>query len=284
MKIIGKLGLTNRFTGVASHISTHIKGLVDGNFERFGALKYSHYQTFGTERELQLTCERYEKYYSEIITKNKKEMVEGFRHREFGNLNDLLAKNEKLENSFFQTVVKMSRMHLDIMRQCTIASNVQKNLNKNSQFINTLADDDKIPVMSKINVEIRKFDVIKLGQSRETLKDNAAVESIYDQKAAKKKKERDTQKEKTVFTGNVRVFGYKHPKSMKFMALLFRCLKSCIEGKHDQLNLDMNSFLLLKNELSLVFLRNQDNIVATVKTAIKLYATQEEANRKDLEQ
>lgn len=90
--------------------------------------------------------------------------------------------------------------------------------------------------------------------------------------------------ENKAFKGNVRVFGYKHPKSMKFMALLMRCLKSCIESKHEQLNLDMNSFLLLKNELSLVFLRNQDNIVATVKTAIKLYATQEEANRKDLEQ
>ena len=46
----------------------------------------------------------------------------------------------------------------------------------------------------------------------------------------------------------------------------------------------MNSFLLLKNELSLAFLRNQNNIVATVKSAIKLYATQEEHNRKDLEQ
>lgn len=45
----------------------------------------------------------------------------------------------------------------------------------------------------------------------------------------------------------------------------------------------MNSFLLLKNELSLAFLRNQDNIVATVKSAIKIYATQEEHTRKDLE-
>ena len=68
------------------------------------------------------------------------------------------------------------------------------------------------------------------------------------------------------------MFGYKHPKVMKFLALLFRCLKNCIEGKHDQLNLDMNAFLLLKNELSLAFLRNMDNIVATVKAAIKLYA------------
>ena len=45
----------------------------------------------------------------------------------------------------------------------------------------------------------------------------------------------------------------------------------------------MNSFLLLKNELSLSFLRNMDNIVATLKTAIKLYASQEEHARKDLE-
>lgn len=82
----------------------------------------------------------------------------------------------------------------------------------------------------------------------------------------------------------MRVFGYKHPKVMKFMSLLMRCLKDCMEHKHEQLNLDMNSFLLLKNELSLAFLRNQNNIVATVKSAIKLYATQEEHNRKDLEQ
>lgn len=79
------------------------------------------------------------------------------------------------------------------------------------------------------------------------------------------------------------MFGYKHPKVMRFMALLMRCLKDCMEYKHDQLNMDMNSFLLLKNELSLSFLRNMDNIVATVKAAIKLYATQEETSRKDLE-
>ena len=46
----------------------------------------------------------------------------------------------------------------------------------------------------------------------------------------------------------------------------------------------MNTFLLLKNELSLAFLRNQDNIVATLKSAIKLYSNMEEHQRKDLEQ
>jgi hypothetical protein len=67
MRILGKLGLSSRFTGVA----THVKGYSDENFVKFGALKYSQYQTFGAERELIATCDRYEKYYSEAITKNK---------------------------------------------------------------------------------------------------------------------------------------------------------------------------------------------------------------------
>lgn len=45
----------------------------------------------------------------------------------------------------------------------------------------------------------------------------------------------------------------------------------------------MNNFLLLKNELSLAFLRNQDNILATLKSAIKIYGSSEENQRRDVE-
>ena len=45
----------------------------------------------------------------------------------------------------------------------------------------------------------------------------------------------------------------------------------------------MNYFLLLKNELSLAFLRKFDNVVVTVKTAIKLYASKDEATRGEVE-
>jgi predicted metal-binding transcription factor (methanogenesis marker protein 9) len=79
------------------------------------------------------------------------------------------------------------------------------------------------------------------------------------------------------------VFGYKHVKSIKFYAYLYRCLRDCYEQKYEQLNVDMNNFLLLKNELSLGFLRNYENIVQTVKAAIKIYASQEELERKDTE-
>lgn len=115
MKILQKLGLSGRFTGVGSGV----KGLVDLNFEKFGAFKYSHFQTFGTERELEQTCARYEKYYSEALSRNKSALVDGFANREFNDLNELLSKNERLESSFFKTVVQMSKLHLEIVRNST---------------------------------------------------------------------------------------------------------------------------------------------------------------------
>ena len=75
------------------------------------------------------------------------------------------------------------------------------------------------------------------------------------------------------------MYGYKHSKSLKFYAQLLRCLKDCHEMKFEQLNIDMNFFLLLKNELSLHFLRQTENIVQTVKLAIRVYASEDEKNR-----
>jgi len=80
------------------------------------------------------------------------------------------------------------------------------------------------------------------------------------------------------------VFGYKHHKVLKFYGQLIRCLKDCYDQKFEQLNIDMNFFLLLKNELSLDFLRNYENVIATVKSAIKIYASEEEQNREAIEQ
>lgn len=61
-------------------------------------------------------------------------------------------------------------------------------------------------------------------------------------------------------------FGFKHPKSARFYAYLLKCLKDCYESKFEQLNIDLNFFLLLKNELSLVFLRNEENAMQILKT------------------
>lgn len=62
------------------------------------------------------------------------------------------------------------------------------------------------------------------------------------------------------------MFGYKHAKSPQFFAYLLRCLKDCYEGKFEQLNIDLNFFLLLKNELSLIFLRSEQNAMTLLRT------------------
>jgi len=41
----------------------------------------------------------------------------------------------------------------------------------------------------------------------------------------------------------------------------------------------MNFFLLLKNELSLHFLRQTENILATVKTALRVHTAENERDR-----
>ena len=54
-------------------------------------------------------------------------------------------------------------------------------------------------------------------------------------------------------------------------------MRDCYESRFEQLNIDMNNFLLLKNELSLAFLRNQENIVQTLKCAIRIWASEDPA-------
>jgi hypothetical protein len=59
MKTCDKLGLTTKLT----NYSSSVKGLNDADFEKFGAMKFAHYQDFGFAKELELTSQRYEKYY-----------------------------------------------------------------------------------------------------------------------------------------------------------------------------------------------------------------------------
>lgn len=75
------------------------------------------------------------------------------------------------------------------------------------------------------------------------------------------------------------VFGYKHHKAHKFYGYLLKCLRCCYEGKFEQLNVDLNYFLLLKNELSLHFLRREENIMATLKSAIHIFANEQNPKR-----
>jgi len=98
------------------------------------------------------------------------------------------------------------------------------------------------------------------------------ITSIYDEKEAKRKKAMDSETDYRSKKGLIHMFGYKHDKATKFYGYMIKCLKSAYRGEQERLVVDMNHFLLLKNELSLAFLRHLPNLAQTVKLALELYA------------
>jgi hypothetical protein len=123
-----------------------------------------------------------------------------------------------------------------------------------------------------------------LGQPREKIKADAIIESAYEKDGEDRLEKQVNDLEKAAGKGLIRMFGYKHQRAMKFYGQLFRCLRDCYEQRFEQLNIDMNFFLLLKNELSLHFLRQTENIVMTLKTAIRIYGSENERDRTQEEQ
>lgn len=105
--------------------------------------------------------------------------------------------------------------------------------------------------MTSVNIDVRSFEVIEKGMSRSSIKDIMSFEQFYDHKAEKKMRQNLIEQRKKMTKGNVRVFGYKHPKSMCLLTRMFLCLKDCIDNKPEQLAHSMNRFLLIKSEISL---------------------------------
>lgn len=101
MKLYEKLGLSSRYLTTANGV----KDMTNDDFEKFGAAKFSFFHDMGVSKEQDLIGVRYERFYSDAQAKNTNNLVNGFKNREFINLNEYLQSNEKLRNSYFQTVI-----------------------------------------------------------------------------------------------------------------------------------------------------------------------------------
>lgn len=85
-------------------------------------------------------------------------------------------------------------------------------------MINELCDEDNILPMSKRDIEIKKFEPLKLGVARDILKEEVCLEETYNKEAARRKKEKEKELRSKNEKKNLRVFGYKYPKVLKFLA------------------------------------------------------------------
>lgn len=117
------------------------------------------------------------------------------------------------------------------------------------------------PIDPKVRTNLigKELKPLKLGLSRDELKAAALIETSYQTGAEEKWHAQRMQRALAADKHTMSTFGYKHAKSHRLFAYLLKCLRCCYEGKFDQLNVDLNFFLLLKNELSLHFLRQEQN-------------------------
>jgi len=57
---------------------------------------------------------------------------------------------------------------------------------------------------------------LKLGESREKIKAEAIIESAYEKDGEERLIKQEIAHEKALGKGLIRMFGYKHPRAMKF--------------------------------------------------------------------
>lgn len=143
----------------------------------------------------------------------------------------MLTKNDTLKGSFFKTVVSVSKVHQQVTASSYNQTDVHKSLNKASQLLTKLCDDEDIPKMCKTNVSIKNFAPIPLGLTREALKEELCIEASYNKKARKEYEDKKLEEELDSRKSNIKIFGYKHPKVNRFIALILKCLKDCCEQK-----------------------------------------------------
>ena len=68
-----------------------------------------------------------------------------------------------------------------------------------------------------------------LGKSRETLKNEAILESVYDKDGDEKLAKQERAFEKASGKGLIHIYGYKHERAMKYYSRLLHCLRDCYE-------------------------------------------------------
>ena len=86
-------------------------------------------------------------------------------------------------------------------------------------MVNELCDEDVVlPDISKRELDIRMFEPLKIGYSREMLKEEYVLEASYNKDYEKVKKERERERKNRVEKRNIRVYGYKYHKVLQFIA------------------------------------------------------------------
>jgi hypothetical protein len=190
-----------------------------------------------------------------------------------------------MQGSYFMSCTHLTLLFMNLFKNGNNPHIISSVFSKDFQYLNSLCDDDE-PIFEEVEqpepIKYQQFESIKVDQDKSEIKRQEFPEQFEEKEEKKNSYDLPERKINNKETP-INVFGSRHPKILKFMAIMIRCLRHCYESKPQELNLDLNKYLLLKNELSLNYLRQYENVFTAVKAAIKIYASQDEAKRKEIE-
>ena len=83
------------------------------------------------------------------------------------------------------------------------------------------------------NIRCRNIQPNVLGKSREVIKNEALLESVYDKDGEEKLENQKLASEKQSGKGLIHIYGYKHERAMKYYSRLLHCLKDCYEMRFE---------------------------------------------------
>ncbi|CAI2368685.1 unnamed protein product [Moneuplotes crassus] len=280
LELYDKLGCSSRLTDILAHFQT--KG---DDYEKLGYLKFSHLSEFGIAKGLEATCKQYKTFYDRTLIENKNRVITCFQNKEFEKISEFLDKNESMQGSYFMSCTHLTLLFMSLFKNGNNPHIISGVFSKDFQYLNSLCDDEESlfeEVEQPKPIQYQVFESIKIDQEKSEIR----KQELGEKEETKEEKKNSYDLPERKINNNatpIHVFGSNHPKILKFMAIMIRCLRHCYESKPQELNLDLNKFLLLKNELSLNYLRQYENVFTAVKAAIKIYASQDEAKRKEIE-
>ena len=76
-------------------------------------------------------------------------------------------------------------------------------------------------------------ETVEFAGDRQELLEQTNYDTIFEEEGKQKKQEKLLLDDKMIGKGLLKVFGYKHMKSMRFYAQLMRCLRDAYEGKYE---------------------------------------------------
>lgn len=292
IRIYSKLGCTKIVTKICKNIQPRLDEQIENSIytqrkdaEKIGAYRLSIASSFDQNGYLTEVIDEFNTYFPKTVLTQKNTIVQKYLVGNFEDVAKLTQQNEtynfqplwhnfriaKCLNLMQNDLLDFKKTHLALTKLFTAVDELAE---LEEQPLFKLSNSDLLDMQPRRKLATKLITKLELGRSRADLLKDAMLEATFLPEGPQIVYESRVRQQIKENKAELQFFGYKHPKAFRFYAVLLRCLRHCYDQKIEPLNVDLNIFLLLKNELSLCFLRKEENMLQLLKTMIHLLAKQ----------